>query len=113
MPLGLATTLFVVGHGVLVVAGGGSGWSSGAERIAVGMLQVLAGAAMTAGLVLGAKVPRAGVVFVAAGVVVISALWHWALVITIPVGLGLVAITYLRGARTRSISSAQLTRPRG
>ena len=95
--LGTAATLALVVHGALTVAGGGSGWSSAAERVAVGALQVVAGAAMAIGLALSKRAPRLGPVLVAIGVVAISALWYWFVIVTIPVGVGLIAIAYLRG----------------
>ena len=95
--IGMATTLILAVHGIFTVAGGGSGWSSDTERIIYGMLQVLAGSSMAAGLVLSSRTRRIGMTLVAAGAVGISVLWYWFLIVTIPVGLGLIAIAYARG----------------
>ena len=95
--IGMATTLILVVHGIFTVAGGGSGWSSDTERIVFGMLQVLAGSSMTAGLLLSSRTPRIGLTLVAAGVAGIAVLWYWFLIVTIPAGLGLIAVAYARG----------------
>ena len=95
--VGMATTLMLAVHGAVTVAGGGSGWDSATERTIYGLLQILAASAMIAGLLLSPRTPRIGLTLVAAGVVGISILWYWFLIVTIPVGLALIAITYSRG----------------
>jgi len=100
-PLSVAVTVFVVAHGVVTVTGGGSGWGSTGERVAHGLLEAVAGIAMLAGLLMGRRAPRGGARLVAVGAVVVATLWYWAFVVTIPVGIGLVLVAYLRGVRSR------------
>ena len=64
------------------------------------MLQVLAGSSIAAGLLLSSRAPRIGLTLVAAGVVGISILWYWFIIVTVPVGLALIAIAYSRGRVT-------------
>jgi len=105
--VGVAIAVLLVAHGLLTVAGGGSGFSSTAVRTAYGLLQAAAGTAIAAGLVISARARRAGPLLVAAGVVTMSALWPWFVIVTIPVGVGLVAVAYLRARSVRPPSAGQ------
>ncbi len=103
--VGVAIAVLLVLHGLLTVAGGGSGFSSTAVRAAYGLLQAAAGTTIAVGLLISARARRAGPLLVAAGFVTLSALWPWFVIVTIPVGVGLGAVAYLR-ARSVSPPSA-------
>lgn len=94
---GIGIGLLLIVHGLLTVAGGGSGWDSNAERIVFGALQALAGASIIVGLLCCAHTPRLGLTLVAAGAAGVTVLFYWLAVFTIPAGIVLLAITYKRG----------------
>jgi hypothetical protein len=98
--VGLLVALFLVGHGVAVIGGGGAGYSSVLERAAFGFIQVLSGIAIIFGLLgeLRAPLVRAGIVMT--GVVIISVMWYWAAMITVPLGVALATVAYLRDRRS-------------
>ncbi|MEX1195711.1 MAG: hypothetical protein WD904_08870 [Dehalococcoidia bacterium] len=92
---GLAIGLFAVVTGILAAFdvmddADGSPWIVG------GTLTSLAGAAVTTGLLLCRRYPLAGIGLVLAGTITIAVVWYWAQVVTIPVGLGLIAVAILR-----------------
>jgi len=97
---GLAVALLLVGHGVVFLLGFGGGADNTAERAIFGSLQLAAGSAIAAGLLLSPRKPVLGTALVAAAAAGMSAMWYWFVVITIPIGLALVAIAYLRGRQT-------------
>jgi len=94
--LALAVAAFPLVIGVLVVIGA-NGEMSDTERLLFGPLQVVVGLIILSGLLLSARSPGLALGLVIAGTIAISAMWYWAAVITLPVGLVLVAIAYVRG----------------
>ena len=92
---GIAVTGLVLAHGVGNLLGGGS-FDSDTDRIIYGMVQVVAGLFIAAGLWLSAGARRRSVGLVAAGVIAISIVMPWFIIFTIPVGLGLIALVYSR-----------------
>ena len=93
----LALLVVIVGVGSIFNAfedGDNSGWVWG------GSLSALSGVAVMVGLLISRPNPLLGIGLVAAGAITIAVLWHWLLVITIPVGIALVAIAVLRARQT-------------
>jgi hypothetical protein len=86
------------GLGISTLAGGGE-WDSTFERIAASLVWIAFGLAMGAGLLLSRSRPALGLGLLALGVIGISVIWYWAAVITLPIGLVLLAIAYLRAGR--------------
>lgn len=89
---------------VIIIGGGGAifnAWEDGDNEgwVLGGTISVFAGAAIITGLLLSRRRPALGVGLVALGAIAIIVLWHWLAVITIPVGVGLVALAYFRGRR--------------
>ena len=87
-------------HGLLVIAGGGSGYDSTAERAGYGLAQVVIAAGIATGLLVSSRRQRTGMILIAGAVAALSVLWYWFIVVTIPVGLGLVWLAYHRGRTT-------------
>ena len=91
--LAVAALPIVVGAGV--VLGGGDG-SLGLGAVLFGIFSMAAGAAVLAGLLTSSRSPIAGMLLVGLGALAIAAMWYWMLVITIPIGIALVAIAFFR-----------------
>ena len=88
--------MFLSAHGIVVIAGGGSGYSSFLERLVFGILQLLSGSVILVGLFqIRAPHVAAGLVFI--GVITVSVMWYWAALITVPVGVVLATVAYLNG----------------
>ncbi len=96
--LGTAVAAFPIVIGFLVLVGLNGDLNS-AERIIFGLLQMVVGSAIVAGLLVSARRPVLGISLVGAGAIAVSAIWYWAVVITIPVGIALAAIAYFRARR--------------
>jgi hypothetical protein len=94
----LLVALVPVGLGLSTLAGGGE-WDSTSERVIVSLLWIATGLAMGAGLLLSRSRPALGLGLLGAGVIGISVMLYWAAVITLPIGLVLLAIAYLRAGR--------------
>jgi hypothetical protein len=92
----LAVAAFPLVIGILVLVGA-NGEMDGTERALFGPVQIAVGAMIFAGLLLSARRPLLGTGLVAAGAITISVLWYWFVVVTIPVGVTLVATAYARG----------------
>jgi hypothetical protein len=92
---GIAVTGLIFAHGVGNLLGGGS-FDSDPDRVVYGLVQVIAGLLIAAGLRFSARARRRGAGMVAAGVIAISILMPWFIIFTIPVGLGLIALAYSR-----------------
>jgi len=89
-----------LGFGVFYLVGGDADtWGSTFERIAASLAWIAVGLAMVAGLLLSRSRPALGLGLLAAGVIGISVMLYWAAVITLPIGLVLLAIAYLRAGR--------------
>ena len=93
--LGIVVTGLIIAHGTANLAGGGAFDSQGA-RIIYGLVQVVAGALIAAGLWTSARSRRRAIMLVAAGVIAISLVMPWFIIFTIPVGVGLIALAYSR-----------------
>lgn len=94
----LLVALVPLGFGVFYLAGGGE-WGSTLERIVGSLFWIAVGLAMGAGLLLSRSRPALGLGLLALGVIVISVGLYWAAVVTVPIGLVLLAIAYLRAGR--------------
>jgi hypothetical protein len=89
-----------LGFGVFYLFGGDTtGSESTLERVGVPLAWLAVGLAMVAGLLLSRSRPALGLGLLAAGVIGISVMLYWAAVITLPIGLVLLAIAYLRAGR--------------
>jgi hypothetical protein len=97
--LGTAVAAFPIVVGFLVLVGLNGDLDS-AERIIFGLLQMVVGSAIAAGLLVSARRPVLGITLVCAGALAMSAIWYWFVVITIPVGIALAAIAYFRARQT-------------
>ena len=94
----LGVALFPVVMHASVIMGNGE-FDSGTQRAVWGVLGILSGACMAAGLLLSGGSPRLGLGLVAVGVIGIALLWFWVPMITIPVGLALLWLARQRGRR--------------
>ncbi len=72
----------------------------GSGMAAFGAITVLAGACLAGGLLISRHNPLLGIGLVVAGAVTFAAAWYWMLVITIPIGIALVAIAFFRARQT-------------
>ena len=78
---------------------GASADEDAAGNMVFGAVSMLAGAVMVTGLLLSKSSPRVGLPVLAAGVIGIAAFWYWMFVITVPVGIALLAVAYFRAGR--------------
>ncbi len=90
--------LVPTGLGISYLAGGGE-WDSTFERVAASLLWIAFGLVMGAGLLLSKSRSALGLGLLAVGVIGISVMLYWAAVITVPIGLVLLAIAYFRAGR--------------
>ena len=93
----LALLVVIVGVGSIFNAfedGDNSGWVWG------GSLSALSGVAVMVGLLISRPNPLLGIGLVAAGAITIAVIWYWMLVITIPIGIAMVAIAFFRARQT-------------
>ena len=98
LALALAIAIVPIGFGVFYLAGGGE-WNSTFERVAASLGWIAVGLAMGTGLLLSKSRSALGLGLLAVGVIVISVGLYWAAVVTVPIGLVLLAIAYLRAGR--------------
>jgi len=94
----LAVILIVTGIGSIADAFLDSDVGSG--MAAFGAITVLAGAAVAGGLMISRRHPLLGIGLVTVGAITVAAAWYWMLVITIPIGIALVAIAFFRARQT-------------
>ncbi len=99
LALALAVAAFPAVIGVLVAIGVNGDMDGTTQRLFWGTSQLIIGTAIVSGLVISARRPSLGIGLVAAGTIAISALWYWFAMITVPIGLGLLAIAYFRAGR--------------
>ncbi len=89
-----------LGFGIFYLAGGDAdSWGSTFARVAVSLSWIAVGLAMVAGLLLSRSRPALGLGLLAVGVIAISVVLYWAAVVTLPLGLVLLVIAYLRAGR--------------
>ena len=88
----------LMGATTVVDAGvsGASADEDAADNLIFGAVSMLAGGVMVTGLLLSRSSPRVGVPVLAVGVIGIFAFWYWMFIITVPVGIALIAIAYFR-----------------
>ncbi len=92
--VGLAAAALPIAWGFSRMAGvGGSSFLAG---FLYGLVTVVAGSVLAAGLILCSSKPRLGITLTAAGAIAVSLLWFWILFITVPVGIVLIAVAYSR-----------------
>ena len=91
---------------LLIVAGIGAGADALLDpdtadgEAAVAVVFAIAGAAVLFGLLASRRNPVLGIGFVAAGAITVAVIFYWLLVITIPVGIAMVAIAFFRARQT-------------
>jgi hypothetical protein len=98
----LAGLLPVVMGGATLLDAGISGASedmSAADSAIFGAVTALAGAFIVTGLLLIRRSPRVGLPVLVLGVVGITLWWYWMAMITIPIGVAVLAIAYFRARR--------------
>jgi len=98
LTVALAIAAFPLVIGILVAVGL-NGEMDNAERAIYGPLQIVIGSSIFGGLVLSLRRPALGIGLMVAGTIAISAMWYWAAMITIPIGVGLIALAYFRSRR--------------
>ena len=91
---------------LLIVAGIGAGADALLDpdtadgEAAVAVVFAIAGAAVLFGLLASRRNPVLGIGLVAAGAITVAVIFYWLLVITIPVGIAMVAIAFFRARQT-------------
>ena len=91
---------------LLIVAGIGAGADALLDpdtadgEAAVAVVFAIAGAAVLFGLLASRRNPVLGIGFVAAGAITVAVIFYWLLVITIPIGIAMVAIAFFRARQT-------------
>ncbi|HEY5639030.1 MAG TPA: hypothetical protein VIW01_03185 [Dehalococcoidia bacterium] len=98
LALALAIAIVPTSYGVFSLAGGGE-WGSTSERLVGGLFWIAVGLTMGAGLLLSRSRPSLGLGLLALGVILISVGVYWAAVVTVPIGLVLLSIAYVRAGR--------------
>ncbi|MDP2674693.1 MAG: hypothetical protein Q8Q00_07280 [Dehalococcoidia bacterium] len=93
---GVVLALFLILSGVASIADALVQGDLASGQAAFGAISVVAGAAVGSGLLTSRRNPLLGIGLVAAGAITVAAAWYWMLVITVPIGIALVAITYFR-----------------
>jgi hypothetical protein len=95
----LLPLLALVANGVGIVAGGGE-WDSRTEQVLWGLAFTACPLVSIVGLWLSATMPRLGIGLVVAGVVSISLIMFWIAVITVPIGIVIIAFAVKRSGLT-------------
>ena len=98
--VGVVVALFLIVTGIGAVVGALVQGDLASGQAAFGAISVLAGAAVGSGLLTSRRNPLLGIGLVAAGAITVAAAWYWMLVITIPVGIAMVAIAFFRARQT-------------
>jgi len=75
---------------------GSSADGDAADSAIFGVVTMLAGAFILTGLLLSKSSPRVGLPILAVGVIGMSAFWYWMFIITVPIGIALLAVAYFR-----------------
>jgi len=98
--VGVVVALFLVVTGIGAVVDALVQEDLASGQAGFGVISVLAGAAVGSGLLTSRRNPLLGIGLVAAGAITVAAAWYWMLVITIPVGIAMVAIAFFRARQT-------------
>ena len=98
--VGVVMALFMVLAGIAAIVDALLDSDVGSGQAAFGAITLLAGGAVAAGLLISRRNPLLGIGLVAAGAITVAAAWYWMLVITIPIGIALVAIAFFRARQT-------------
>jgi len=98
--VGVVVALFLVVAGIAAIADALVQGDLASGQAGYGAISVLAGAAVAAGMLTSRRNPLLGIGLVAAGAITVAAAWYWMLVITIPIGIAMVAIAYFRARQT-------------
>ena len=98
--VGVVLALFLIVMGMASIVDAVLDSDVGSGMAAFGAITLLAGAAVAAGLLTCRRSPLLGVGLVASGAITIAVAWYWMLVITVPIGIGLVAIAFFRARQT-------------
>ena len=98
--VGVVLALFMVLAGIASVVDALLDSDVGSGQAAFGAITLLAGAAVAAGLLTTRRNPLLGIGLVAAGAITVAAAWYWMLVITIPIGIALIAVAFFRARET-------------
>ncbi len=110
---GVVLALFVIVTGIGAIADALLDADVANGQAAFGAVTVLAGAAVAAGLLTSRRNPLLGIGLVAAGAITVAAAWYWMLVITIPIGIAMVAIACFRARQTGWPRGASARPPSG
>ncbi len=100
LALGVVLALFLILTGIGAIADALLDSDVANGQAGFGAITVLAGAAVAAGLLTSKRNPMLGIGLVAAGAITIAVAWYWMLVITIPIGVALIATAFFRGRST-------------
>ena len=98
--VGVVVALFLVVTGIASIADALVQEDLASEQAAFGAISAIAGTAVATGLLTSRRNPLLGIGLVAAGAITVAAAWYWMLVITIPIGIAMVAIAYFRARQT-------------
>jgi len=98
--VGVVVALFLVVTGIGAVVDALVQEDLASGQAGFGVISVLAGAAVGSGLLTSRRNPLLGIGLVAAGAITVAAAWYWMLMITIPVGIAMVAIAFFRARQT-------------
>ena len=98
--VGVVLALFMIVTGIGILAAVLLDSDGGSGQAAFGAITLLAGAAVAAGLLTSRRNTLLGIGLVAAGAITVAAAWYWMLVITIPIGIALVAVAFFRARQS-------------
>jgi len=98
--VGVVLALLLIVTGIASVADAFLDSDVASGQAAFGAITLLAGAAVAAGLLTSRRNPLLGIGLVAVGAITVAAAWYWMLVITIPIGIAMVAIAFFRARQT-------------
>ena len=98
--VGVVMALFMVLAGIAAVVDALLDSDVGSGQAAFGAITLLAGTAVATGLLISRRNPLLGISLVAAGATTVAAAWYWMLVITIPIGIALIAVAFFRARQS-------------
>jgi len=94
--VGLALAAFPVIFGINVISGSGD-WDSAIQRILWGGVWIVTGIAIITGLLITPRHYGAGMALIIVGVIGFGISTFWMAFVTVPVGLGILALAHWRG----------------